>query len=442
MSLRLNLIVVAVVTLFQGSGGPLAADDEWPQFRGPDGQGHSTATELPVRWSETENIAWKTAIPGEGHSSPVISGDQVWVTTAITRALTPEEEKERLAQIKNPQGLKLAGELTLQAIQLNRTTGKIERTVDLFQVSHPEPKHGLNSYASPTPVIAGNKLFCHFGSYGTACLDRTSGEVLWRNDSIRVDHQNGPGSSPVFSDDRLIIHFDGTDRQFIAALNPKNGELLWETKRSGEMDERPDLKKAYGTPLIIQTETGPLVISPAANWVYGYDPRDGRELWKVGYGQLGFSTVPRPVVMDNKVFIATSYMQSRLIAVKLGGTGDVTATHTAWMSDRQIPNKPSLIAHQGRLYFVSDKGIARCVNAETGEDVWFERLGGDYSASPLAAAGRLYFCNQEGICTVIEAGDSYKELAKNTLDAGFMASPAVAGKALYLRTATHLYRVE
>lgn len=163
---------------------------------------------------------------------------------------------------------------------------------------------------------------------------------------------------------------------------------------------------------------------------------------EVRYGQLGFSTVPRPVVMDNKVFIATSYMQSRLIAVKLGGTGDVTATHTEWMSDRQIPNKPSLIALDGRLYFVSDKGIARCVSSETGEDVWFERLGGDYSASPIAAEGRLYFCNQEGICTVIETGDAYTELAKNTLDAGCMASPAVAGKALYLRTATHLYRIE
>jgi outer membrane protein assembly factor BamB len=146
--------------------------------------------------------------------------------------------------------------------------------------------------------------------------------------------------------------------------------------------------------------------------------------------------------MKTVLSITTSYMQSRLIAVKLGGSGDVTTTHTAWKSDRQIPNKPSLIALAGRVYFVSDKGIARCVDAKTGEDVWFERLGGDYSASPIAAEGRLYFCNQEGICTVIESGDAYKELAKNTLDAGFMASPAVAGKALYLRTATHLYRVE
>ncbi|RLS57430.1 MAG: serine/threonine protein kinase [Planctomycetota bacterium] len=418
------------------------AEDEWPQFRGPDGQGHSPATGLPVRWSESENVTWKTALPGEGHSSPVISGDQVWVTTAITRALSPEEETERLSKIKNPQGLKLVGELTLQAIQLDRASGQVVRTIDLFQVTNPEPKHALNSYASPTPVIAGQKLYCHFGSYGTACIDRSSGAILWRNDSIRVDHQNGPGSSPVFAHDRLIIHFDGTDRQFIAALNPENGETLWETQRSGEMDERPDLKKAYGTPLLVQTESGPQIISPAANWVYAYDPRDGRELWKAAYGQLGFSTVPRPVVLNNKVFIATSYMQSRLIAVKLGGAGDVTESHTVWKSDRQIPQKPSLIALNSRIYFVSDKGIVRCVDAETGEDVWFERLGGDYSASPLAAENHLYFCNQEGLCTVIEAGDTYQELSKNTLDAGIMASPAVAGKALFLRTATHLYRIE
>lgn len=420
----------------------LWSEDEWPQFRGPEGQGRTLTTGLPIHWSETENITWKTALPGEGHSSPVISGNQIWITTAITRELPPEEEKARIAQIKNPDGLRIAGELTLKAIQINRETGAIERTIDLFQVSHPEPKHGLNSYASPTPVISGNRLFCHFGSYGTACIDRTSGEVLWRNDSLRVEHQNGPGSSPAIWEDKLIIHFDGTDRQYIAALNAKNGEVAWETNRSGEMDATPSLKKAYGTPLIIQTESGPLVISQGANWLYGYDARTGKELWKAAYGQLGFSSVPRPIVLGDKVFVATSYMQSRLLAVKLNGSGDVTATHVAWMSDRQIPQKPSMIGLDGRLYFVSDKGIVRCVNAETGEDVWFNRLSGDYSASPIESEGHLYFCNQDGLCTVLQAGDEFKELSKNTLDAGCMASPAVAGKALFLRTATHLYRIE
>ena len=435
-------LFLMLTMVFNCIGYNLRASDEWPQFRGPDGQGNSSATGLPVRWSETENITWKVVLPGEGHSSPVISGNQIWVTSATTRELTPEEEKERLAQIKNPQGLKIAGELVLQAVQIDRQTGLIERTIDLFKISHPEPKHGLNSYASPTPVIAGNNLYCHFGSYGTACIDRTSGEVLWRNDSVRIEHQNGPGSSPVIWEDRLIIHFDGSDRQFIAALNTKNGQIAWETPRSGEMDATPDLKKAYGTPLVVMTESGPQVISPAANWVYGYDPRDGHEIWKASYGQLGFSTVPRPVVLGDKVFVVTSYSQSRLLAVKLNGVGDVTSTHIAWISDRQIPQKPSLVGYDNRLYFVSDKGIIRCVNAESGEDLWFERLPGEYSASPLESEGHLYFFSQEGICTVIQAGDTYKELSRNTLDAGFMASPAVADRALYLRTATHLYRVE
>ena len=432
------------VTLCFGWGGValLSAQDEWPQFRGPDGQGHAAANGLPLTWSETENVTWKTEIPGEGHSSPVISGEQIWLTAAITKPLTEEEEKAKIAQIKNPDGLRLVGELTLKAIQVNRTTGAVERTVDLFQVANPEPKHGLNSYASPTPVIAGDRVFCHFGSYGTACIDRTSGEVVWRNDSLRVEHQNGPGSSPAIWEDKLIIHFDGTDRQFIVALNAKNGEIAWETNRSGEMDPSSSMKKAYGTPLIVQTEAGPLVISPAANWLYGYDARTGQELWKAAYGQLGFSTVPRPIVLGDIVFVATSYSQSRLLAVKLNGMGDVSETHVVWKSDRQIPQKPSMIGLDGRIYFVSDKGIIRCLKAEDGEEVWFKRLPGDYSASPIESEGHLYFCNQDGLCTVVQAGDEFQELATNTLDAGFMASPAVAGKALFLRTATHLYRVE
>jgi len=419
-----------------------SAQDEWPQFRGPDGQGHTKAIGLPITWSETENVVWKTATPGEGHSSPVISENQIWLTTAITKALAPEEEKERLAKLKNPNELKLSGALTLQAICVNRESGVIEKTIGLFEVSEPEPKHSLNSYASPTPVISGDKLFCHFGTYGTAAIDRNSGNILWKNDSLKIDHQNGPGSSPVVWHDKVIIHFDGMDDQFIAALDANTGEVAWRTSRSGEMDKTPELKKAYGTPLLLSVKGRMLVISPAANWVYAYDADTGSEVWKAAYGQLGFSTVPRPVASDDTVYIATSYMQSRLVAVRFDGEGDVTETHITWKSDKQIPQKPSLILCDNRLYFVSDRGIVRCVNPTTGKDIWFERLSGDYSASPIESEGHLYFCGQNGTCTVLQAGAEYKELAKNTLEADFMASPAVAGKALFLRSTTHLYRIE
>ena len=436
------IIVMSALATGLGAFDFVRADDEWPQFRGPGGQGHSDVAGLPLTWSETEHIKWKTEIPGAGHSSPVISGEQLWITTAITRELTADEQKKRLETLKNSNGLDVVGELTLQALQLNCETGAIERAVDLFKISEPEPKHALNSYASPTPVIAGGRVFFHFGTYGTAAVDRNTGEVLWRNADLKLDHQNGPGSSPVVWEDRVIIHLDGTDTQSIVALDAATGKVVWQTKRSGEMDPTPELQKAYGTPLIVEIDNRPLVISPAANWVYGYDARDGSEIWKAFYGQLGFSTVPRPVISGDTVYVATSYMQSRLVAVRFTGEGDVTSSHVNWMSDKQIPQKPSLIALDGRLYFVSDKGIVRSLKADTGEEVWFERLPGDYSASPLEVEGRIYFFNQDGVCTVLEAGDTFKQLAQNKLDSGFMASPAVAGKAIFLRTGTSVYRIE
>ena len=438
---RLFIIVLTVA-----SSASLAqtgiADDEWPQFRGPEGQGRTEITGLPLTWSETENVVWKTPLPGEGHSSPVISGNQIWVTSAIAEKLSDEEMQKRLATIKNPQSLQLAGAMQLQAICVNRDSGKILHAVTLFTIPAPEPKHALNSYASPTPVITGNRVICHFGTYGTACVNRETGEVLWRNDALKLEHQNGPGSSPVVWEDLAIVHLDGTNTQSIVALKLQNGEVAWQTMRSGQMDPTPELQKAYCTPLLVRTADRPLLISPAANWVYGYDPRDGREIWKASYGQLGFSTVPRPVISGDKVYVATRYMQSRLLAVRFDGAGDVTSSHIAWTSDKQIPQKPSMIAREGRLYFVSDKGIARCLDAATGEEKWFDRLPGDYSASPLSAEDRLYFFNQDGICTVLKTGDAFEKLAENKLDAGYMASPAVAGKALFLRTAAALYRIE
>ena len=190
MSFVSRLVCFFMTAHCLGSSGAAIAQDEWPQFRGPEGQGHTAVTGLPITWSETENVVWKTATPGEGHSSPVISGNQIWMTTAITKELTAEQEKERLAKLKNSDGLTVAGTLTLQAISINRQTGALEQTLDLFEVTEPEPKHSLNSYASPTPVIVGEKVFCHFGTYGIAAIDRNSGTVLWKNDKRKIDHQN------------------------------------------------------------------------------------------------------------------------------------------------------------------------------------------------------------------------------------------------------------
>jgi hypothetical protein len=438
--MRLKRVLLSAMLL----ASPLAAgaDDEWPQFRGPQTSGHAGSIALPVHWSETENVRWKTALPGEGHSSPVISGSEIWVTTAVEVPLTPEEQKRRLAKVSNPNGLELAGELSLRALAVDRSTGRVLKQAELLKVSEPEPKHALNSYASPTPVLEAGRLYCHFGTYGSAAIDTASGQVLWRNLEHRIEHQNGPGSSPASWKNLLIINFDGTDRQYVAALDKDTGKTVWQTKRSGEMHEKGEFQKAYCTPSIIETERGPQLISPGANWVYSYDPATGKELWKASYGTLGFSTVPRPIFGHGMVYVSTSFIQPRLLAVRYDGSGDVTKSHIAWQQDGQMPQKPSMILVGDGLYFVNDKGIAFCLDAKTGQERWKERVSGQFSASPLFAGGRLYFFSQEGRTLVLEPGDKYRLLAENQLESGFMASPAVAGDALFLRTEKHLYRIE
>lgn len=440
--LRILSVTLSSAVILSGSLSASDGPADWPQFRGPGSRGHSGSPHLPLTWSESSHVTWKSALPGEGHSSPVIADGRIWLTTAVTRPLDAAEESQRLSEVRNPRNLQVVGQLSLLALEVDQETGQIERQISLFEVSDPEPKHSLNSYASPTPVIAGAQVYFHFGTYGTACVLRETGEVVWRNDDIRIYHQNGPGSSPAVWNDKLIVHFDGTDEQSIVAFDRFSGEVAWQTRRSGEMNPTPEMKKAYATPLIVDGPDGPLVISPAADWVYGYDARNGNEVWRAAYGQLGFSTVPCPVVAGDTAYIATSFMQSRLLAVRFTGRGDVTETHIRWTSDKQIPKKPSLLLSGSRLYFVSDNGIVRCVDADTGEDIWYERLPGEYSASPLLAAGRLYFFSQSGVTTVLEDSGSYHELAVNRLDDGFMASPAVADDALFLRTTQHLYRIE
>lgn len=423
-------------------GSMAVAKDEWPQFRGPEGSGHAKAVGVPLTWSETQNVKWKAAIPGKGHSSPVISDNQIWVTTAVETALTTEEKKERLAKLKNSQGLDVAGPVSLRAICIDRDSGKVLHDIELAKVDEPQPVHSLNSFASPTAVLENDRVYCHFGSYGTFALDAKTAKVLWQSTEHQIDHQTGPGSSPVSWGKFLFMNFDGTDKQFVVAIDKETGKTAWATKRSGKMDDRPDMQKAFCTPVLAEGSTGMQVISPGANWVYGYDALSGREIWKASYGQLGFSTVPRPIIGHGMVYVATSYMQSRLLAVKLDGSGDVTESHVAWKHDVAVPQKPSLILVGDEIYFVNDKGVAVCLDAKTKEERWRERMPGQYSASPIHVDGRIYFCSQEGKTTVIAPSRQYKELAANQLEGGFMASPAVAGKALFLRTDTHLYRIE
>ncbi len=412
---------------------------DWPQWRGPDGQGHSPVTGLPTEWSETTNVAWKTETPGRGWSSPVIDGKAIWMTTAIESAASPEDAERRLQGNTGDQPVTLLDKLELRAVCIDRDSGKLLRDVLLLTVREPQWAHRLNSYASPTPVLEAGRLYAHFGAFGTACLDTASGEVLWRNTDLVVMHENGPGSSPIVWQDLLIFHMDGSDRQFIAALDKRTGRLAWKTARSGAMNEKPQLQKSYGTPLVVEVEGKAQIFSPASDWLYGYDPATGRELWKLGYGQLGFSITPRPVIGHGMFFMATGFGKKQMLGIKYAG---VPTPEIVWSYAKGIPTMPSPLLVEDALYFVDDGGFLTCLDALTGTERYRERLGGNFSSSPTFADGRIYISSREGVTFVIAPGPKFELIARNELPGSIMASAAIADGALFLRTDAALYRIE
>ncbi len=334
---------------------------------------------------------------------------------------------------------------SLRALCVDVQTGKLLHDVEVFRPDVVPPKHRRNSYASPTPVLAGGKVYVHFGTVGTACLDATTGRKLWENRELQVDHQNGPGGSPVLYKDKLLITCDGVDVQYEAALDATTGKVAWKSERSAMPDllKLPaDMRKAYGTPVIATLEGRPQSLTTASNRLYSYDPATGKELWFVDYPR-GFSNVPLPVTDGKIVVISTGFNKAEMWAIRVGGaSGDATQTHVLWKQNAGAPDQPSPLLIGNRLYMVSSNGIASCLNTADGEIIWKERIGSDFAASPVYAGGRIYLCDTAGLTTVIEPGDTFKMLAKNQLESGFMASPAVVGNALILRTKSHLYRIE
>jgi outer membrane protein assembly factor BamB len=439
MPTRIFAVPTMVAALAVSTAAP--AGEIWPQWRGLEGQGHAaTAHDLPVTWSETDRVAWKTPLPGRGWSSPVLDTAHVWMTTAVESEATEADKAQRLAGAKNPKPLQVSGPVTMRALCVDRETGRLVHDVELFTAREPQPIHSLNSYASPSPVLAGGRLFCHFGDYGTACVDTTTARVVWVNHDLRLNHENGPGSTPVVWGDLLIVHCDGSDVQYIVALDQATGRIVWKTPRSGQLQDNPDLKKSYGTPLIVSLDGRDVLLSPAADWVYAYDPATGRELWRVNYGVLGFSVVPRPVTAHGLAFLSTSFMKPEMLAVRLGG-GD-SPPEIVWRQAKGAPTMSSPLVVGEELYVVSDKGIMTCLDVHNGEVRWTSRLGGNFSSSPLFADGKIYVGNRDGATFVIKPGKDYELLATNQLDGRIFATPAAVDRAIYLRTDTALYKLE
>ncbi len=408
------------------------AQADWPEFRGPWGNGHVSAPGdtkrigLPLHWSETENVRWKTRIHDRGWSTPVVLAGQVWLTTATT------------------DGHDFFG------LCVDAETGQVRIDEKLFDAENPEPLgNNVNAYATPSPVIEPGRVYVHFGSYGTACLDTQSGKIVWARKDLRCRHYRGPSSSPILFRDMLILTFDGVDLQYLVALDKKDGHTIWKTDRSvewndanvpGQMAREGDLRKAHSTPLVAKVDGGLQLLSAGAKAAYGYDPLTGKELWKVRYP--AWSAAPRPLCDNGLGFFVTGHGQTELLAVRLDGHGDVTDTHIAWKTDSMVPKTASPILVKDLLYMVSDDGLVTCLEASTGKQAWRSRIGGTYAASPIYGDDRIYFFSQQGKTTVLQPGKSCEVLATNTLANGFMASPAVSGKAFFLRTKTDLYRIE
>lgn len=411
-----------VIIVFALSASPAIAKNDWPQFRGPLGDGVSDSKNLPLSWSEAQNVKWKTPIPGKAWSSPVLWGNRIWMTTA-----TPDGRE-------------------LYAVCVDRESGKIVYDLKLLDVVHPQYCIPFNSYASPSPCVEEGRVYVTFGAPGTACIDTRTGKMLWVRTDFVCNHYRGAGSSPVLYKDLLILHFDGSDFQYVVALNKKTGQTVWRTDRDVdfgdlEPDGRPraegDFRKAFATPRVFAIGGRDVLVSLGSKALYGYDPTSGKELWRVDV-KSGFSGSDTPVFGDGMIFFTTGHGQSELVAVR----ALPDQAQVVWRTHKGIPTRSSVLLADGLVYMVSDAGVVSCLDSGTGEPVWHGRIDGEYSASPIYADGRVFFFNQDGKTTVLAAGRHFKVLAENLLADGFMATPAVAGNALFLRTRTTLYRIE
>ncbi len=411
------MLNAAYIVLIAALTGPTGDTDNWPQFRGPDGNGHTAATGLPLQWSEQKNVVWKTAVHGVGWSSPVIWGDQIWMTTA--------DKKGR----------------NLHAVCVDRVSGKIVHDVKLFDVKKAERINRMNSYASPTPIIEAGRVYAHFGRYGTACLDTKTARVIWSRQDMQCEHHMGPGASPIPYGKNLIIAVDGVDVQYVTALDRQTGKTVWKTNRSLDYSNvHKYCRKAFCTPSVLDVAGRKQLVSPCARGIVAYDPDSGAELWKVR--TKGFSGVPRPVSDDKKVYAITDCDFPELWAIKADGKGDVTGSRIAWKLKKHMPQRASMMLIKDLMFTVSHKGDVVCIDTAKGKPVWEKRIGRAYSASPIYAENRVYLLSERSGTTVIEPSRKYKPLATNKLDGRVMATPAVAGKAMFIRTDTHLYRIE
>jgi outer membrane protein assembly factor BamB len=382
-----------------------ASSPDWPQFRGPRADGHAEGPIPAVEWSETKNVTWRVAVPGLGWSSPVVIGDRVYLTTAV-----PEGEG-----------------LSLRALAIDTGSGMTVWDREVRRIEKRPKIHGKNSHASPTPIVRDGAVYVHFGPLGMARLDARDGRIVWLCEELTYAPVHGSGGSPVLIEGMLVVTCDGANEPFVAAVDAATGRVKWRSPRSVKARN----SFSFATPAVTESDGKPLVVAPGSDHCAAYDAGTGEERWKVR--AAGWSVVPQPVIGHGLVIYNHDYDRPELLAVRLGGTGDLTDTHVAWRLSRAAPSTPSPVLVGDDLYFVSDKGIASAVDAKTGAVHWTERIGGNHSASPIL--------DEVGRATWVRAGRTFERLETNELPGRTLATPAFAGGAMYLRTDESLYKI-
>ena len=433
-------ICLLFVALFNSSPHKSALGDQWWQFRGPN-SGHVNEQSVPTNWGGADAApVWASAIPGRGWSSPIVIGDRIWLTSAEELAIDSRKAKEKLEAL--PFGsvdIVVDAAVTLFALEIDGETGEILRRIDLFECKEPQPIHAMNSYATPTPVTDGEVIIFHFGAQGTACFDLTSGKIVWKR-TLFVDELTGAGSSPILWANSLILACDGADQQYLTALDKRTGETQWKVDRPPITVVDDSHRRAFSTPIVIQSNDRTQLISLAAQWLISYNPQDGSEWWRAKVG-TGYSLVPTPVFDRDRVFVCTGFTSPEMVAVSTTGSGDITDSGILWRFSRQVPEVSSPIVVGNEIYFGSSRGIITCLDAASGEMLWQHRAGGNFAASPICVGDRIYMTNSGGITTVFKAGREYQELATNEALGETYASISVYKESLLLRTHPMLLRL-
>lgn len=417
-----SFLFISAMTFSFGIQPVISQQINWTHFRGSNLDGISTDLQPPVSWNDSTNIIWKTDIKGKGWSSPVVFGDQVWLTTAS------DDGKE------------------MSGICLDFNSGEKKFDINLFSPATIDSKHSINTYATPTPCIESGFVYMHFGTYGTACVNTNNGKAVWKRTDLNCEHVQGPGSSPILYKDLLILHLEGTDVQYLVALNKNTGEMVWKTERPAKLYESmlPIGKKAYITPIIVNVNGRDLLISNGSAVCIAYEPETGKEVWKVVGGED--STIAMPVSENGIVYFYPGFISTpdgekyaELLAINPKGVGDITETNILWRFKSPILQLLTPLIKDGLIYTIDTRNTLFCLNAKTGQQIYSKRLKQKYNSSPVYAGGNLFFTSIKGETLVLKAGNQLQIIAENKLPGEVYATPAILRNSILMRTSNSLF---